>query len=235
MVSQYPADTAGHANLALAYFLSRDIKKALEEQKSALVISPHSILQRNNYSMYALYDGDFDTALKEAQSILQENPKFDQAFRTSALAELGLGHTSEAQADYEKLRAVSPYGASIASTGLADLDLYQGKLADAASILEKAIAADLAAKDTESAAGRTATLALIQIALGKTQEALSSAGKAAEESKETRRALSRGAGLHRRRAGREGSATGGAAFAEARNGTASLRKAHCRRSATQKR
>ena len=185
LVSQYPADTAGHANLALAYFLSRDIKKALEEQKRALVISPHSILQRNNYSMYALYDGDFDTALKEAQSILQENPKFDQALRTSALAELGLGHVSEAQSDYEKLRAVSPYGASIAATGLADLDLYQGKLAEAASILEKAIAADLAAKDAESAADRTATLALIQIASGKTHESTSSAGKAAEESKET--------------------------------------------------
>ncbi len=184
LVSQYPADTAGHANLALAYFLGRDIKKALEEQKRALVVSPNSVLQRNNYSMYALYDGDFDTALKEAQSILQENPKFDQALRTSALAELGLGHLAETQADYEKLRAVSPYGASIAATGLADLDLYEGKLADAASILEKAVTADLAAKDSESAAGRTATLALIQMTLGKTQESVSSAGKAAAESKE---------------------------------------------------
>jgi tetratricopeptide (TPR) repeat protein/predicted Ser/Thr protein kinase len=184
LVSQYPADTAGHANLALAYFLGRDIKKALEEQKRALLISPHSILQRNNYSMYALYDGDFETALKEAQSILQENPKFDQALRTSALAELGLGRTAEAELIYEKLRAVSPYGASVAATGLADLDSYQGKLSEAASILEKAIAADLAAKDAESAAGRTATLALIQIALGKTQEGVSSAGKASAESKE---------------------------------------------------
>ena len=184
LVSQFPADTAGHANLAFAYFLSRDMNRALAEQKRALVISPHSILQRNNYSMYALYDGDFDTALREAQSILQENPKFEQALRTSALAELGLGHTAEAQADYEKLQAVSPYGASIAATGLADLDLYQGKLADASSILEKAVSADLAAKNTESAAGNMAILALLQTTLGKTQEAVSSAGKAVEESKD---------------------------------------------------
>jgi tetratricopeptide (TPR) repeat protein/predicted Ser/Thr protein kinase len=184
LVSQFPADTAGHANLAFAYFLSRDMNKALAEQKRALVISPHSILQRNNYSMYALYDGDFDTALREAQSILQENPKFEQALRTSALAELGLGNTQAAQADYEKLQAVSPYGASIAATGLADLDLYRGKLVDSSSILEKAVSADHAAKNTESAAGNMAILALLQTTLGKSKESVSSASKAVEESKD---------------------------------------------------
>jgi tetratricopeptide (TPR) repeat protein len=184
LVTQYPADTAGHANLALAYFLGRDMKKALEEQKRALVVSPHSVLQRNNYSMYALYDGDFDTALKEAQSILQENPKFDQALRTSALAELGLGHNAESQAYYEKLRDVSPYGASIAATGLADVAQYEGKLADAVNILQKAIADDLTSKDAESAADRTATLALVQLTLGKMQEALASAAKASANSKD---------------------------------------------------
>jgi Flp pilus assembly protein TadD/predicted Ser/Thr protein kinase len=184
LVTQYPADSAGHANLALAYFLGRDMKKALEEQKRALVVSPHSVLQRNNYSMYALYDGDFDTALKEAQSILQENPKFDQALRTKGLAELGLGHLAESQAEYQKLQAVSAYGASIAATALADLAQYEGKLADAAGILEKAIAADVAAKDNESAADRIAGLALVQLTLGKTQEAVNSAAKASASSKD---------------------------------------------------
>jgi serine/threonine protein kinase/tetratricopeptide (TPR) repeat protein len=184
LVSQFPADTAGHANLAFAYFLSRDMKKALEEQKRALEITPHSVLQQDNYSMYALYAGDFETASKQAQSILQENPKFDHALRTAALAELGLGHTAESQANYEKLHEVSPYGASIAATGLADLALYEGKLADAANILEKAITNDLTAKDAEAAADRTATLALVQLTLGKTQEAVSSAGKASAGSKD---------------------------------------------------
>ncbi len=133
--------------------------------------------------MYALYDGDFDTALKETQSILAENPKFEQALRTSALAELGLGHTAEAQTDYVNLQAVSPYGASIAATGLADLAQYEGKLTDAASLLEKTITVDLAAKDMESAAGSMAALALIQTTLGKTQEAVSSAAKASSDSK----------------------------------------------------
>lgn len=184
LVSQYPADTAGHANLALAYFYSRDMNKALEEQKRALEIIPHSVLQQVNYSMYALYAGDFDTAAREAQAILQENPNFDQALRTAALAELGLGHNAEAQAEYGKLQAVSPYGPSLAATGLADLALYEGKLSDAASILGKAIASDVAAKDAESTADRTATLALVQITLGKTKEAISSADKASSTSKD---------------------------------------------------
>lgn len=184
LVGQYPADSAGHANLALDYFYGRNMSKALDEQKHALAITPHSVLQRINYAMYALYDGDFATASKEAESILQENPKFDQALRTAALAALGRGNATQAEEYYKKLEAVSPYGASIAATGLADLNLYEGKMADAAGILQKAIASDLAAKDTETAAGRMAMLSLTQITLGKTQDAISLANKAASSSKD---------------------------------------------------
>jgi len=184
LVSQYPADTAGHANLALAYFYGRNMDKALEEQKRALEITPHSLLQRVNYAMYALYAGDFDTSAKEAQAILSDNPKFDQALRTLALADLGLGHNEEAQQNYQKLQGVGAYGASIAATGLADLELYEGRLEEAAAILERAIADDLMAKDVESAADRSATLALTDLARGKTAEALSAAAKAAAGSNE---------------------------------------------------
>jgi eukaryotic-like serine/threonine-protein kinase len=184
LASQYPFDTAAYPNLALTNFLDRDMRKALEEQKRALEITPHSVLQRINYAMYALYAGDFDTAIKEAGALLQENPKFDQALRTTAMAQLGLGHTAEASDSYTRLQSVSPYGASIAATGLADLAQYEGRLADAAAILEKAIAADVAAKEAESAADRTAALALVQLSLGKTKEAISSADKASSNSKD---------------------------------------------------
>jgi tetratricopeptide (TPR) repeat protein/predicted Ser/Thr protein kinase len=184
LVNQYPADTAGHANLALAYFYGRNMSKAREEQKRALAITPNSILQRINFAMYALYDGDFDTAAKEAQAILAENPKFDQALRTLALAELGQGHNEETRQAFLKLQAVSTYGASVAAAGLGDLALYEGKLAEAANILDKAVATDLAGKDTESAADHQATLALAQVTLGKNQEAVSLAGKASSSSKE---------------------------------------------------
>ena len=185
LVAQYPADTAGHANLALAHFYNRDMSKALEEQKRALVIAPHSILQRSNFSMYALYAGDFETAAKEANAILQENPTFEQALRTSAIAALALGHNDEAKADYLKLQAVNARGASIASAGLADLNLYEGRIAEAIAILEKAIATDTAAKDTDSAANKMVTLGLAETALGKTQDALAQATKAISSSNDS--------------------------------------------------
>ena len=52
------------------------MNKALEEQKRALAITPHSILQRSNFSMYALYAGDFETAAKEAQSHARGKSEF---------------------------------------------------------------------------------------------------------------------------------------------------------------
>ena len=182
LVSQFPADSSGHANLALAYFYTRNMNKAQEEQKLALAITPHSQLQHVNFAMYALYAGDFETAAKESKSLLAENPTFDQALRTEALAALGLGHNDEARQDYEKAKGLGTYGASIAATGLSDLALYEGRAADAKGILEQAISADLAAKDAESAADLTAGLAQTELTLGKIPEAVASAGKAASAS-----------------------------------------------------
>ena len=185
LVSQFPADTAGHANLALAYFYARDMNKALQEQKRALALTPHSILQRSNFSMYALYAGDFETAAKEAQAILAENPTFEESLRTLAIAELGLGQNDQAKANYLKLQAVDARGASIAANGLADVALYEGQLAEAASILQQAIAVDLAAKDADSAANKMATLGLTQVALGKMADAMSQGSKAMAGSKDS--------------------------------------------------
>jgi tetratricopeptide (TPR) repeat protein/predicted Ser/Thr protein kinase len=184
LVKQYPADTAGHANLALAYFYQRDMTKALEEQKRALEIMPHSVQQRSNLSLYALYAGDFEATEKEVQEVLKENPKFEVGVRTLALAKLGQGHPDEAQQEYLRLQGMSPRGASMAATGLADLALYEGRLADAVGILQKGIANDLAAKDNDSAAYDQATLAQTQMALNKTGEALAIATKAAAVSKD---------------------------------------------------
>ena len=182
LVSQFPADSSGHANLALAYFYARNMNKAQEEQKLALAITPHSQLQHVNFAMYALYAGDFETAAKESKALLAENPTFDQALRTAALAALAVGHNDEARQDYEKVKELGTYGASIAATGLADLALYEGRSADARGILEQAIGVDLAAKDVESAADRTAALAKTEITLGKIPEAVASGGKAASAS-----------------------------------------------------
>jgi eukaryotic-like serine/threonine-protein kinase len=184
LVEQYPADTAGRANLAFARFQERDMAKALEEQRRVLTMLPRSVLQRSNLSLYALYAGDFDTAATEAGHALQDNPAFEAGARTLALAKLASGHVEEAQQEYAKLAVMSPRGASMAATGLADLALYEGRLPDAVGLLKKSIAMDLAANDPDSVANSQAWLALTLVALNQPTEASSTAAKAAAGSKD---------------------------------------------------
>ena len=184
LVEQYPADTAGRANLAFARFQQRDMGKALEEQRRVLTLLPHSVSQRSNLSLYALYAGDFDTAATEAGRVLLENPMFEAGARTLALAKLAGGHIEEAKQEYAKLAAMSPRGASMAASGVADLALYEGRLSDAIGLLEKSIAMDLAAKDPDSVINSQAWLALTQIALNRPAEASGTAAKAAAGSKD---------------------------------------------------
>jgi len=185
LVKDYPADTAGHANLAYAYFLQRNMDKALEEERRALAITPHSVLQHSNLSQYALYAGDFDTAMREAQQILKENPSFETAEGTLAVARLATGQLDESRQEYIKLQAMSPRGASMASTGMADLALYKGQMQDAAGILEKAVNTKLASKDADGAANDQSTLALTLIALKKVPQARIIAAQAAAASQDS--------------------------------------------------
>jgi eukaryotic-like serine/threonine-protein kinase len=183
LVKEYPADTAGHANLAFAYFYQRNMGKALEEEKQATSLTPHSVLQQSNYSLYALYGGDFEAARTEAAEILKTNPQFEIAGRTLAVAQLAEEHVDEAQQTYANLQAMSARGAAMAATGLADVALYQGRLTDAEGILAKAVKAELAANDSDDAANDGATLALTELALKKTAQARNTAAEAASKSK----------------------------------------------------
>ncbi len=184
LVSQFPADTAGHANLAFAFFLARDMARALDEQRKAIAISPNSVLQRSNLSLYALYAGDFDGAEKEVQTILKDNPKFEESGRAQALALLGRGRMEETRQAYAKLAAMSPRGAAMASTGLADLALYEGRLNEASGILEKEVAAALAEKNNDSAAVNGVMLAQAQLTLGQGSQAAATAAKTLALSKD---------------------------------------------------
>src|SRR5262249_35217656 len=86
---------------------------------------------------------------------------------------------------YQKLGKVSPWGASLAASGMAILALYQGRLLEAGQILENGADTDLAAKNPEAAADKyvmlahanvlrgaqSAVLAAVQSALSNSQSA----------------------------------------------------------------
>jgi tetratricopeptide (TPR) repeat protein/predicted Ser/Thr protein kinase len=178
LVKQYPADTAGLANLAFAYFVKRDMANALEWGRKAIEIYPKNVPQRNNYGLIAMYAGDFEIGVREQKTVLSMNPNFVLAYVGLALSELGMGQPAEALATWNKLATIGPAGASAAAAGLADLALYQGRVSDARPILDAAIESDLTAKNTDEAARKLTTLAEAHLEAGQAPKAIAAAERA---------------------------------------------------------
>jgi tetratricopeptide (TPR) repeat protein/predicted Ser/Thr protein kinase len=178
LVKQYPADTAGIANLAFAYFVKRDMANALEWGRKAIEIYPKNVPQRNNYGLIAMYAGDFEIGVREQKTVLSMNPQFVLAYVGLALSELGMGQPAEALATWNKLAGIGPAGASAAASGLADLALFQGRISDARSVLEPAIEPDLAAKNADEAARKLTTLAQAHLESGQNPKAVAAAERA---------------------------------------------------------
>ena len=186
LVSKYPADDAGHANLALAYFYRRDMAHALEEGRRATAIYPNHVVQRSNVGLYGMYAGDFSTGIEESKAALEMNHSFVPGYMGVALSQLGQGQPSEASATYEELAKIKPEGASSAASGLADVALYDGQLPEAIKILEQGARADLANKNADGAANKFAILAQAYLTSGnEAAAAVHAADQALQQSKET--------------------------------------------------
>ena len=99
-----------------------------------------------------MYAGQFDAAISESDEVLKLNPSFPKAFVARGLSELALGRPADGVKTYEKLKGLSPAGASFAASGLADIALYQGRTADALALLDAGIAADTETKNTTGVA-----------------------------------------------------------------------------------
>jgi eukaryotic-like serine/threonine-protein kinase len=177
LVDKYPADTAGLANLALADFYKRDMAKAVEVGRRAVDIYPKNVIRRNNLALFAMYATDFKTAEQEAQKTLELNPAREKAFIVDAIAAGALGRPDDARTTYSKLQQVSNSGRSMAANGFADLDLYQGRVSDAAKVLETAIEQE---KDPSRHARFVVTLAEVRALQQKNREAASLARQVLE-------------------------------------------------------
>jgi tetratricopeptide (TPR) repeat protein len=152
LVSAYPADSAGHNNLALAYFYLQDFQKALEEGRRALELYPKNAFYLNNAALYAMYAGDFAQGVNQAKSVLGVQPSTHKAYLPLAIQAVFDGKPPEAINAYAAMQKTGAPGASLAAIGLADLDLHRGQVDTIEPALRDAIAADVAAKRTRGAA-----------------------------------------------------------------------------------
>ena len=168
LVQKFPADVNERGNLAFAWFLTRNMSKALEIGRSVTALSPKDVLQRGNVALYAMYAGDFETAIKEAQEALKLNDSYGMAIVALAVSHLASGRVADAQAAYERLRAVD---ASVSVHGLADIALYEGRVEDAAALIEKGAAADSSTKNTSARARKLTALARARYLQGRSADA----------------------------------------------------------------
>jgi tetratricopeptide (TPR) repeat protein len=178
LVKQFPADNAGHANLGICYLFLRNIPRAIEEGRKAVEIYPKNVGQRNNVAQYLLYNGNFDEAEREANEVLKLNPSFERAYLVKALSNLARGRIGEAAAAYDQLGKVGARGASSRVMGLGDIALYEGRAEDAAALLEKGAAEDLAGGRKEAAAAKRVAQAQARLLQGKTPAAIAAVDRA---------------------------------------------------------
>lgn len=183
LVKQYPADNAGHNNLSICYKGLHNTPKAIEELHQMLLIQPGSQPARVNLALYLSYVGDFAGAEREARKVLQSNSSYETAYVGLAYAQVGQGQLDEAIKTYQQVEKVSGLGQSLAAPGLADIALYQGRLSDAARLLERGAEGDVKAGRLDSAAADFALLGHTQLLRKQKAAALSALQKAVADTK----------------------------------------------------
>ncbi len=183
LVTLYPADRVGWNNLSVCYTQLRNAPKALEAARKAVEIVPGGVGQRLNLAFVSAFAGDFAASEKEARTALQMNPSAAQGYLSLAEAAVGLGQTAQSADAYRKLETFGAAWASTANAGLADLAAYQGRYADAERTFAQGAAADLAAKNPDSAARKYVALGNIEEELGNRAAAISDTDKALANSR----------------------------------------------------
>jgi len=143
LVEKYPSDTSGFTNLAFAYSISGNMAKAAEMGRKAVELNPNESVPRYNLSWYLIAAGDLNGAEKEIQALINQDPEYWDIYICKGLVEVSQGLPAQAAETYKFLEPKNPYAASLAATGLADLAVYEGRLSEAAKLLETGIAADL--------------------------------------------------------------------------------------------
>ena len=142
LVEKYPADFVGRNNLAVVKFFALDFEGALEEGRQALDIYPTNAVARTNFALYAMYAGDLDAAVGAGREALELDEAAFKAWLPIAIEALASSDLDGARAAYENMAEAGARGASTASLGLADAELYAANFAGAVEALEAGIGAD---------------------------------------------------------------------------------------------
>jgi tetratricopeptide (TPR) repeat protein/tRNA A-37 threonylcarbamoyl transferase component Bud32 len=177
LVELFPADAGGHLNLAFAYLTLRDFEKAMVSGSAAVALDSNNIIGRVNYAMYA---GEFETAITESWVVLEQNPGFGYASFTLARSAAAAGDVATARETFGELASSGGVGSSLAPIGEADLALFLGRPQEAITILEPAIQSN---ENPFEAAAMLVAAAEAELALDRPERAVASVERAVELSR----------------------------------------------------
>ncbi len=175
LITRFSGDAAARNNLALCLTYLRELPRAVDEMRQVVRILPNRALYRENLATYAAYSGDFGAAEQEVRAMPEPGPF---GLLALAFAQLGQGRTAEAAETYRALEKDDDLGASYGASGLGDLAMYEGRLADAVRIFEAGVDADLAAGETDRAASKLLSLAQVHAWRNDPGAAISAADRA---------------------------------------------------------
>lgn len=179
LIAKYPADVAGRNQLALCLSNRREMQRAMEEVSEIVRILPNHPLFRDNLALYASYASKFQTAEDEARKV---GDKDFYALLALAFAQVGKGDVPGATDTYNRVVQLGPPGNSSGVSGLGDLAAYQGRFSEAARILRRGAADDIAAKNADAAAAKLVAVAYAELSRGRQREALAAADEAVKQS-----------------------------------------------------
>ena len=177
LVGQYPADRAAYSDLAWCYAYLRNFPKAVEAARKAEEIAPKGALEHVNLAFFSSFTGDFQGGEREARTALEISPG-EVAQLNLGEAQFGSGKLADAAESFHGIEKFGPRGASMATSALADLELYQGHFSQAVKLLEQGAEADLKGKMPENAISKFAALAYAELLRGQSKPAIADADKA---------------------------------------------------------
>ncbi len=176
LLRKWPGDLSAESNLAVAYSYRRDMAKALELGLRAAADHPRNTVARCNVPDYYVFTSDFESARRDANKVIAEFPHpLPSVFVSLAVSEFMLGRRDAAIDVYHRLE---PVDAMRTTNAFADLAIAEGRLEEAAKILDKGIAAAGAAKNADEASREWAMLGEVRLRRGDRAGALAAADKA---------------------------------------------------------
>jgi tetratricopeptide (TPR) repeat protein len=135
LFTRWPTDTRSIGNLAVAYVGELDFGRALDVLLRARRDEPWSVANRSNLIRVHVLMNDFEAGAEEACSALADLPHPNStAYAFGAIAQALIGRRDRASELLDRLREARPLAALPYE---ADYAAFEGRLADAAALLEK--------------------------------------------------------------------------------------------------